>query len=141
MAHNAIDAILEQRRQAEKPPAGDTQAVEDKFFGILVGEGFQENFLELRFRDGLQLCLSYMDLSWFHFVPDEHCIDLEFGGFLVSIKGRGLVPKMFQELKRKRVAWIKEADSELQDHKDNDTFVEEIVVVPPNTFTAEETDT
>ncbi len=133
MAPNAIDEILEKRRLAEKP-ATEADAQEDKFFSILVGETMQENFLELQFRDGLRLCLAYGDLVWFHFMPDENCIDLEFGGFLVSIKGRGLVPKLFNGLKQKRVAWVKEADSSMQDHQANDCFVEEITIIPPAGF-------
>ena len=137
MSQHTIDQILEERRRAEKPPP-EPVVQEDKFFSIMVGEGLQELFLELQFRDGLRLCLSYGDLIWFHFLPDENCIDMEFGGFLVSIKGRGLAPKLFNGLKQKRVGWIKEADSELQDHPSNTTFIEEITMIPPKGFGAED---
>jgi hypothetical protein len=40
-------------------------------------------------------------------------------------------------VKGKRVAWVKEADSNLQDHKDNDCFIEEISITPPKGFTEE----
>lgn len=96
----------------------------------------QENFLELQFRNGLQTCFSYTDLLWFNHDPESGCIDLEFGGFLITIKGRGL-RTIFNGVKGKRVAWVKEADSNLQDHKDNDCFVEEISITPPKGFTEE----
>ena len=139
MSSNKIDEILAQRRRPEQPaPAAAEEKQEDKFYSILVGEGTEEKFLELQFRDGLRLCLSYNDLVWFHYIPDEHCIDLEFGGFLVSIKGRGMIPQLFNGLKQKRVGWVKEADVDMQDHLGNNTFIEEITVIPPKGFAGEE---
>ena len=133
MGKDTIDDILEKRKQAEKAaPPPENQ--EDKFFSILVGEGLQENFLELQFRDGLRTCFSYTDLMWFNYSPEDG-LDLEFGGFLISIRGRGLAPKLFNGLKGKRVAWVKEADHEMQDHKDNDTYIEAITITPPKDFT------
>ena len=133
---SAIDEIIAKRRQSETP-SSKADAQEDKFFSIPISDGAQENFLELQFRDGLRLCLSYSDLTWFHFMPDEGCIDMEFGGFLVSIKGTGLTTRLFDGLKQKRVAWIKEADSELQANSANQTFIEEITIIPPKDFTEE----
>lgn len=130
-----IDEILKARQAAEKP--AELTPDGDKFFSILVGEAMQENFLELQFRNGLQTCFSYTDLLWFNHDPESGCIDLEFGGFLITIKGRGL-RTIFNGVKGKRVAWVKEADSNLQDHKDNECFVEEISITPPKGF-AEET--
>ena len=130
-----IDEILKQRQAAEKPAELKPDA--DKFYSILIGEGLQDNFLELQFRNGLQTCFNYTDLLWFNHDPESGCIDLEIGGFLITIKGRGLRP-LFQAIKNKRVGWVKEADSGLQDHKDNDCFIEEISIVPPKGF-AEET--
>lgn len=130
-----IDEIL-QRRQAEKA-ATEPEEGDDKFFSVLRGEGLQENFLELQFRNGLQTCFSYSDLLWFNHDPESGCIDLEIGGFLITIKGRGLKP-IFNGVKAKRVAWVKEADTELQDHKDNATYVEEISITPPKGFSGEE---
>jgi hypothetical protein len=138
MGQDKIDAILEQRRKAEPPAAApDAEVSGDKFFSILIGESIQEYFLELQFSNGLQTCFSYTDLSWFNHDPESGCIDLAFGGFLVTIKGRGL-RLLFNGLKQKRVNWIKEADSELQDHKDNESFVEEITITPPKGFTDED---
>ncbi len=130
-----IDEILKQRQAAETP--SDALADADKFFSILNVEGMQENFLELQFKNGLQTCFNYNDLLWFNHDPESGCIDLEFGGFLITVKGRGLRP-VFNGIKSKRVAWIKEADSEMQDHKDNETFVEEISITPPKGFAEEE---
>lgn len=141
MAQDRIDEILEQkRRKADKPADASLQPDGDKFFSILVGDGMQEHFLELQFSNGLQTCFSYTDLIWFNHDPESGCIDLAFGGFLVTIKGRGLQP-LFVGIKQKRVAWVKESDSEMQDHKDNDTFIEEIVITPPKDFTVESEDT
>lgn len=126
-----IDDIIKQRQAAVEQPAEAPEA--DKFFSVLLGEGMQEHFLELQFRNGLQTCFSYTDLLWFNHDPEAGCIDLEFGGFLVTIKGRGLRP-IFMGVKNKRVAWVKEADSELQDHKENESYVEEISITPPKGF-------
>jgi len=138
MSPTKIDEILASRKQAEKTASGQgrkrSKINSSPFF---LGEGLHEEFLELQFRDGLRLCLNYGDLQWFHYIPDENCIDMEFGGFLITIKGRGLVPQLFNGLKQKRVAWIKEADSELQDNIANVTFIEEIIMVPPQGFSEE----
>ena len=48
-----------------------------------------------------------------------------------------LLNVFFNGVKGKRVAWVKEADSNLQDHKDNECFVEEISITPPKGFTEE----
>lgn len=130
-----IDEIIKARQAAEKP--ADGMAGSGKFFSILMGEGLQENFLELQFNNGLQTCFNYTELLWFNHDPESGSLDLEFGGFLVSIKGRGLQP-LFQGIKGKRVAWVREAASELQDHQQNETFVEEISITPPKGFAAEE---
>ncbi|SKB01875.1 hypothetical protein SAMN02745166_03491 [Prosthecobacter debontii] len=130
-----IDEILNQRRTQEKPeePTGE------KFFSALLGEGMYENFLELQFRNGLQTCFSYSDLTWFSHDPESGCLDLEFGGFLITVKGRGLQP-LFNSIKSKRVAWVKEANHDLQDHAGNECFIEEIMIQPPQGFTGEPTE-
>ena len=123
MATDSIDKVLAARR-GSTPSAPDAEA--DKFYSILIGEGLQEHYLELKIRDGLRICLSYTDLMWFSYDPEGPKIDLEFGGIFVTIKGRGLGDKLFNGIKQKRVAWIKEADTEMQDHPGNATFIEEI---------------
>ncbi len=139
MSQARIDEILQaKQREREKQAAGEgTEGQQDKFFSVLLGEGLQEHFLELRFRDGTRTCFSYTDLGWFNFNPEDG-IDLDFGGFLISIKGRGFEPKLFNSIKAKRVAWVKEADLPLQDHKDNECFIEEITITPPDGFAGEE---
>ncbi|SRR6266436_3940079 len=129
MGQDSIDKVLQERRAAATPAPAEAEG--DKFFSILVGEAVQEHFLELQFRIGLKTCFSYTDLMWFNYDPEAGCIDLEFGGFLVTLKGRGLGERLFQGLKQKRVAWVKESDSEMQDHKANETFIEEITITPP----------
>ena len=129
-----IDEILKQRRAAEQPEEAEPEG--DKFYSILLLEGVQEHFFEVQFRSGLQTCFSYNDLTWFVHDPDSGCIDLEFGGIQVTVKGRGLMP-IFNGVKAKRLAWVKEAAEPLQDHKGNDCFVEEITITPPSDFTAD----
>jgi hypothetical protein len=129
MGQDSIDRVLQERRTAAAPAPEEAEG--DKFFSILVGETMQENFLELQFRIGLKTCFSYTDLMWFNYDPEAGCIDLEFGGFLVTLKGRGLGERLFNGLKQKRVAWVKESSSEMQDHKGIDTFIEEITITPP----------
>lgn len=141
MAQDAVDKVLG-RKPAEShvaavTPASPTEDA-DKFYSVLGGEGLYENFLELRFRIGLKTCFSYTDLSWFNFDPEANCIDLEFGGFLITLKGRGLGEALFNAIKQKRVAWIKEADVEMQDHPGNSTFIQEITITPPATDAKEE---
>ena len=126
MGQDSIDKVLAARRETA-PPAAEVEA--DKFYSILQGEGLQEHFLELKIRDGLRICLSYTDLMWFSFDPEGPKIDLEFGGIFVTIKGRGLGEALFNGIKQKRVAWIKEADTEMQDHKDNKLYIEEITFI------------
>ncbi len=133
MAQSAIDEILKKKQGTGEPePEGD------RFFSILLGEGLFENFLELQFRDGSRTCFSYNSLTWFNLSPEDG-IDLDFSGYLVSIKGRGMEPKLWNGLKAKRVAWVKEADVELQDHKGNECYIEGITITPPEGFGGDET--
>ena len=123
MGQDSIDKVLGKKREAAEASAeGDG----DKFYSVLQGEGLQEHYLELKLRDGLRICLSYTDLMWFSYDPDGPKIDLEFGGIFATIKGRGLGEALFHGIKQKRVAWIKEADTEMQDHPGNKVFIEEI---------------
>jgi hypothetical protein len=123
MGQDSIDKVLAAKKEAAQPAA---QAEGDKFYSVLGGEGLHENYLELKMRDGLRICLSYTDLMWFSYDPEGPKIDLEFGGIFVTVKGRGLGDALFNGIKQKRVAWIKEADTEMQDHPGNAMFIEEI---------------
>ena len=141
MGQDAVDRVLA-RKPADShaaavatPPAAEENG---KFYSALLGEGLHEHFLELRFRIGLRSCFSYADLSWFNYDPEAGCIDLEFGGFLVTLKGRGLGDALFNYLKQKRVAGVKEADVEMEDHPGNPTFIEEITISPPASNAKEE---
>ena len=127
MAQDSIDKILEAKRLAEKQAEKPAETKEaDKFYSILVGEGNQENYLEFKMRDGLCVCLSYTDLSWFSYDPEVPSIELEFGVSFATIKGRGLGGSLWNGIKQKRVAWVKEADTKMQDHPGNELFIEEI---------------
>ena len=133
MASNSIEKVLEQRRQAAAPATPEPE--ENKFFSLLGGDGINEHFLELQLRDGEKTCFAYGDLIWFSHHPESGYLDLDFGGFTVSIKGRGLGAKLFQGIKQKRVAWIKESDSDMQDNDKNEVFIESISIVPPQSET------
>jgi len=137
MSKDTIDTILQQRK-AQETGSSTTEVEENKFYSAILGEGMTENFLEIRFRDGLCTCFSYTDLVWFNFDPEGGFLDLEFGGFLVTIKGRGLGDRFFYQLKGKRVSWVKEADSDFQDHDGNDIYVSEITITPPEGFPDDE---
>ncbi len=128
MGRNTIDDILGNRPQqtAATPEAGD-----DKFFGIKVGEGVDEHFLEIRFKDGARLCVSYSELSWFTYDSKQGLLELDFWSSTIHIKGRGLGGRLFDGIRQKRLAWVKEADSEMQDHPGNDVFIQEISFPPP----------
>lgn len=132
---NAIDKILQERQVTQPKP--DEAPIGDKFYSILMADGLDEHYLELQFQNGLQTCFSYSQLLWFNHDPEEGTIDLSIGGFLITIKGRGLRP-LFNGIKSKRVAWVKEADSNLQDHKDNETYIEAITITPPEEYGVEE---
>ena len=135
MGKNTIDKILEQRQLK----GGDAeQEEENPFFSALLGEGMQENFLELRFRNGLKTCFSYSDLVWFNHDPDSGFLDMEFGSFLVTLKGRGLGERLFHAIKSKRAAWVREADSDFQDNEKNEIYISEIAITPPEGFGEEE---
>lgn len=139
MAQTAIDKILESRRQADTSTVEVLQPAADKFYSVLMGEGIQEHFVEFRLNSGLRTCFPYTDLQWFSFDPEAGCIDLEFGGVLITIRGRGLDGKLFQGLRQKRLVWVREPDSEMQDHTGNEVFIEEITITPPGGFAGEET--
>ena len=124
MGNDSIDKVLQSKKQIVAMPSPDGTG--DKFYSLLGGEGLHENYLELKMRDGLRICLSYTDLMWFSYDPEGPKIDLEFGGIFVTIKGRGLGDALFNGIKQKRVAWVKEADTEMQDHPGNACFIEEI---------------
>ncbi len=125
---DAIDAILAAKQKT---------AVAERFYSILKADGLNEEFFEIQFRTGLRACLSYDSLSWFSFNPDDGIIDLEFGGFLVMIKGRGLMPHLFNGIKTKRVAWVREADSNFQDNPEFECFIESIHAEFPKGFGGE----
>ena len=122
------DKVLSAKREVTQTPIEDEG---EKFFSILVGDGEEENYLELKMRDGLRICLSYTDLAWFSYDVEKEWakIDLEFGEIFVTIKGRGLGEALFNGIKKKRVAWVKERDTEMQDHPGNKVFIDEITFI------------
>lgn len=125
---DSIDKILASRKSATEAAPVDGS---DKFFSILAGEGLDEYYLELKLRDGLRVNLAYSDLSWFSYDPEGPKIDLEFGTIFVTIKGRGLDGRLLDGIKRRRVSWVKESDSEMEDNKANAVFVSEINFTVP----------
>jgi hypothetical protein len=120
---NTIDSIIAARRQSQAEESGS------EFYALARVDG-AEHFLELRFRDGVRAAFSYDKLGWFNFSPDTGMLDADFMGTIVSIEGRGL-DELFLALKMKKVSWVKEADTELQDNDANATFIKEITILPP----------
>lgn len=139
-----IDQMMQKRREQEQAAAAAAapqpvvveESAGEKFFSILVGEGTEEKYLELQSKDGLHTCFSYSNLGWFAYDPEDGIL-LEFNGYSVHVQGRGLYPKLLNGLKQKRVAWIKEADSEMEDHKGNETYVSSISITPPESWATE----
>ena len=91
----------------------------------------EESFLERRLRSGLRTAFAYSDIVFLVYDPESGSLDVDFGGYLVTVKGRGLGERVFDALKKKRGVWLKEADTEMQDHKGNEMFIEEITISPP----------
>jgi hypothetical protein len=120
-----IDEILQGRRQqaAAPPAAPDDEA--DKFFSVLGGDLVDDPFVEFRFRDGFRLALPYRDVVWISCDPEGE-IKMDFGSTTMVIKGRGLAGGLFDGLKQKRVIWIQEANTEMQDHDKNKVFIADI---------------
>ena len=133
MAQSTVEKILESRRAQSESSAAAPAADSDKFSLILIGDKMEENFLELKFRTGLRTAFPYSDILFMNYDPDSSSLDVDFGGFLVTVKGRGLGDRVFDGIKQKRVVWLKEADSAMQDHKGNELFIDEILVTPPDT--------
>jgi hypothetical protein len=129
MEKNSIDKVLESRRQAAEPPAAKVEEG-DRFYSILGGDVIDDPFLEFRFRDGFKLSLPYRDVIWISYHPKEPEIKVDFGTVAISIIGRGLDGELFEGIKNKRVVWIKECDSEMQDNDTNKVFIEEISFEP-----------
>ena len=120
-----IDEILQGRRQQTAAPAKPQEDDGDKFFGGLVGDLVDDPFLEFRFRDGFRLALPYRDVVWISCDPEGE-IKMDFGSTTMVIKGRGLAGGLFDGLKQKRVIWIQEANSDMQDHDKNKVFIADI---------------
>lgn len=128
MGSAKLEEILASRKPASEEP--DPR----QCFSLPAVGSVQENYLELRFRNGLHTCFNFNGLSWFNYDPEPGIIDMEFDGFLVTIKGRGLYPALFNALKNRQVAWVREADSKFQDSDKFDHYVESIDVVAPPEF-------
>ncbi len=130
MSESAVDRLMQERRKTVVASPGE----EGKFYSVLNADGLVENFLELQFRNGLCTCFNYSDLQWFSWDPEGGYMDFEFGGYLITVRGRGLYPGLFQGIKSKRVAWVREASTEMQDHDGNDSYISEISILPPGDF-------
>ncbi|HEV2693392.1 MAG TPA: hypothetical protein VG347_10900 [Verrucomicrobiae bacterium] len=130
--NDKISQILESRKKPEVPAEE-----EGKCFSIPAVGNTQELFLELRFKDGQRTCFDFTKLDWFNFNPESGFIDLDFSGFLISIKGRGLLP-LFEAVKSRQVGWVKEADSDMQDNDKTSSYVGQIAITPPKNFSDEE---
>ncbi|MEO5913353.1 MAG: hypothetical protein ABIS50_03905 [Luteolibacter sp.] len=133
MSEHIEDILRKQRSQQEE--TGEKPAL--IFFQPSRIEGADESFLELRFRKGIKTAFSYQSLSWFNLDPGGGMLDLGFGGFVVTLEGRGL-DDLFQAIKTKRVSWVREADEEMQDIPDLPLFIKDIFITPPDDFGSDE---
>ncbi|MEM9281826.1 MAG: hypothetical protein AAGA96_08370 [Verrucomicrobiota bacterium] len=124
MAHGKIADIIEERQRRSQ----DEEVVEEKFFSAPGGE---QKFLAINFRDGQRAGFSYSDLVWVSYDPENSSLDLEFNGFLVQLKGRGLSPRLFDGFLEKAVKWVREVDSDFVDSDEFTTVIDEIVIIPP----------
>lgn len=128
---DTVESILAARREEAQKREADAlaaTAADDRFYSVIRAEGLTEEFFELRFRNGTRTCLSFRELSWFNYDQEESVIEMGFGLFIVQLKGRGLVPRLFDSIKARRVAWLKEADAELVDTPEFETFIESISI-------------
>ena len=107
-----------------------SETAADQFYEIIKVTGMEEEFLELQWRDGSCECFSISRMSRFKYDPARGCIDFRHEDLLVTITGRGLYPALFRGMKKRRVTWIREADSDMQDHSGNPVFIESILVKP-----------
>jgi hypothetical protein len=124
---DAVERILAAKRQsATTAEPSATGQLEDKFYSLLIGDGTDLRFFEVRFKDGTRLSLDYKNLNWFFYYPSQSSIEMDFNGLGIRINGRGLSDKLYKGIQQCRVAWIKEADSDWQDNKDNETYIESI---------------
>lgn len=121
MSTTNLNAILS---SGETPVDGG-----NKFFQLMRIDN-AEHFLELRFRDGIKTAFSYDRLFWVNYSPETSMLDMDFMGTTVSIEGRGL-GEIFQALKSRKVSWVKEADSDLEDNDSNSVFIKELTILPP----------
>jgi hypothetical protein len=119
-----IDSILEEHRKSQPEDSAG------RFYQLIRVDG-SEHFLEVQFRDGIRTAFAYERLSWFNYSPETSMLDLNFMGVTVSIEGRGL-NELFQALKGKKVSWVKEADTDLQDSAGNPCYIKEITITPPD---------
>lgn len=129
-----IDSIIQKQKQKQEEQAEKTGLT---FFQTSRIEGADESFLEIRFRTGIKTAFSYPSLAWFNLDPAEGMLDLGFAGFVVTLYGRGLT-ELFQAIKNKKVAWVREADEGMQDIDEFTVFISEITITPPSSFGAEE---
>ena len=120
-----IDEILQGRRKQAAAPLATPDDEADKFFSVLGGDLVDDPFVEFRFRDGFRLALPYRDVVWISCDPEGE-IKMDFGSTTMVIKGRGLAGGLFDGLKQKRVIWIQEANTEMQDHDKNKVFIADI---------------
>ena len=127
-----VDKIIESRRAANSNVGLASAAQEeDKFSLILAGDRMEENFLELKFRSGLPTAFPYGDILFLNYDPDSGSLDVDFGGYLVTVTGRNLGGRVFDGIKHKKLVWLKEADSEMQDNNENELFISSITITPP----------
>lgn len=125
---DSIESILKSRQSTE----------EDFFYKVARIDGV-EHYLEFRFRNGVRTAFALGDLVWINFDPDDG-VSMSFGTAIVEVKGRGLYPTLFDALKQKKVLWVREADTEMEDNASHALFIGDLFVIPADEF-GKETET
>lgn len=110
--------------------------VANPLFQLIRGDASQEGFLELRFRSGIQAAFAYHSLFWINLDNANGVIDMDFQGITISIEGRGL-KQIFEFLKLKKISWIRESDTEMEDNKSAEIFISRLTITPPAEFGAD----
>ncbi|MEZ0295281.1 MAG: hypothetical protein ACAI35_02390, partial [Candidatus Methylacidiphilales bacterium] len=94
MQTESIEQLLA-RKRAEKGEAPPSEA-KSPFYSQQPVEWPLPLWLEVRLRNGTFISFDAKDFSWISFDPDGSFLDLHIEGFGVTIKGKGLYPKLYE---------------------------------------------
>ena len=121
----SIHNLIEEREKREKSGAME------EYYSTTGANGFERKYLDLRFRTGQRTAFNYDNLSWINFDPTDSCLDLDFGDYHLTICGRGLNKELYNDLLERRVTWLREADTDLEDNETPSVFISDLLITPP----------